>query len=167
LTGPFLGLLAVLGTLLAPATALAHPLGNFTVNQYSRIEPAADGVRIVYVLDLAEIPTFQEKARIDADRDGKVTDAERERYAEAQVEAIRRNLHLTLDGTPVDLHPLGQSATLPPGQGGPAPLRLEGTFLASIPAGDARPIRLAYRDDNFPGRLGWREIVARPGAAGT
>ena len=57
--------LALLAAWLVPSVASAHPLGNFTVNHYSRIEPAGDGVRVVYVLDMAEIPTFQEKPRID------------------------------------------------------------------------------------------------------
>ena len=93
-----IGLFVVVLALATPGPALAHPLGNFTVNRYSRIEPAGDGVRISYVLDLAEIPTFQEQARIDADRDGQVTDVERDRYAEARAEELRRNLHLTIDG---------------------------------------------------------------------
>ena len=60
----FLTVLAL--TILAvPATAFAHPLGNFTVNQYSRIEVGAAGVNVYFVLDMAEIPTFQEKDRID------------------------------------------------------------------------------------------------------
>src|ERR1051326_8242111 len=37
---------AVAALLVAPAAALAHPLGNFTVNHYARIEPRLDGLRI-------------------------------------------------------------------------------------------------------------------------
>ena len=62
--------LAVLATaltaLLAPAAAVAHPLGNFTVNSYSGIELAGNRVYVHYVLDLAEIPTFQEGDRVRA-----------------------------------------------------------------------------------------------------
>jgi hypothetical protein len=46
----------VAAVLSAPATAIAHPLGNFTVNRYAGIELTPDEVRIDYVLDLAEIP---------------------------------------------------------------------------------------------------------------
>ena len=49
---------------------LAHPLGNFSINQFARIEPAADRVRVHYVADLAEIPAYQELVRSDADGDG-------------------------------------------------------------------------------------------------
>ena len=57
----------VLLALLAPAVAAAHPLGNFTVNQYSRIQPSGDTVYVLYVLDLAEIPTFQARSELRAD----------------------------------------------------------------------------------------------------
>ena len=40
-------------------TASAHPLGNFTVNHYAGVELAGDRVYVRYVLDMAEIPTFQ------------------------------------------------------------------------------------------------------------
>ena len=43
-----------------PAVALAHPLGNFTVNHLSLVTVERDAVRVRYVLDLAEIPTLQE-----------------------------------------------------------------------------------------------------------
>ena len=37
----------------------AHPMGNFSVNHYSRLYFKSDGLELTYVLDLAEIPTFQ------------------------------------------------------------------------------------------------------------
>ena len=163
---PRLGALALLlALLLAPTAALAHPLGNFTVNHYSRIEPAGDGVRIFYVLDMAEIPTFQEQPNIDADRDGQVSEAEGERYAQRRAEELRRNLRLRLDGAPTELEAVSRALSFPPGQGGLATLRLETVYWAELPRGGG-PIELSYRDDNDPTRIGWREIVARPGAAG-
>src|SRR5207244_9149719 len=57
--------LALIAAVAAPAAASAHPLGNFTVNRFSRVEAAAGHVYVVYVLDLAEIPTYQ-AGRIDA-----------------------------------------------------------------------------------------------------
>src|SRR5438093_6957659 len=43
----------------APAPASAHPLGNFTVNRYSLIVPERGQIRVTFVVDMAEIPTFQ------------------------------------------------------------------------------------------------------------
>src|SRR5580765_4823637 len=39
--------------------AAAHPMGNFSVNHFARFMPEPGGVKIRYVLDLAEIPTFE------------------------------------------------------------------------------------------------------------
>ncbi|HEY0583204.1 MAG TPA: high-affinity nickel-transporter, partial [Chloroflexota bacterium] len=94
--------------LIVPAAASAHPLGNFTVNHYARIEPAADRVRVVYVLDMAEIPAFQEQPRLTPDPDA---------YATQRAEALLQNLHLTLNGTATPLRLEQRSLTFPPGAG--------------------------------------------------
>ena len=57
-------------------SAEAHPLGNFTINRYARIELGADAVRLHYVVDMAEIPAFQEIRAIDRDGDGLVAQEE-------------------------------------------------------------------------------------------
>ena len=41
----------------------AHPLGNFSVNHLSEVSVSADRVDVRYVLDQAEIPTFQQRGR--------------------------------------------------------------------------------------------------------
>ena len=55
---------ATLASLLVPVAAQAHPLGNFTVNRYSRVELAGRQVDVLYVLDMAEIPTYRERRLI-------------------------------------------------------------------------------------------------------
>jgi ABC-type nickel/cobalt efflux system permease component RcnA len=145
--------LAIVGALL-PGVASAHPLGNFTVNHYARIEPRLDGLRIAYVLDEAEIPTFQDRPQISADPDA---------FADQRAAAIGANLHVSVDGRPVALHLDSRSLTLPDGAGGLPTLRLEATYSASYAAAS----KLEVRDDNDPTRIGWREIVATPGDAAT
>src|SRR5256885_2185264 len=51
----------------------AHPMGNFSVNHYSRIELGANGAEVAYVLDLAEIPTFEllQEWKLDAANPGR------------------------------------------------------------------------------------------------
>jgi hypothetical protein len=74
--------LAALGVLLIPAApAAAHPLGNFSVNQYAGLTLHPDRVDVAVAVDIAEIPTYQERAAVDADHDGTVTDAERGAFA--------------------------------------------------------------------------------------
>ena len=57
--------LAITCVLLAGAfgagEAAAHPLGNFSVNHLTEVEVSRDRVEALYVLDQAEIPTFQER----------------------------------------------------------------------------------------------------------
>lgn len=156
-----LALLAVIAALLLPDVALAHPLGNFTINRYSRIEPLPGSiVRVQYVVDMAEIPTFQERQA--AGLDGAGLD-QKERYLEAKVAELRSRLALTADGAPVALRTVARTLTFPPGQGGLPTLRLAATFEGDLGVA-GRAVRLTYRDDNDVDRLGWKEIVLRPAA---
>jgi nickel/cobalt transporter (NicO) family protein len=132
--------LVLLAALAAPVSASAHPLGNFTINRFSRLEPAGDRLYVLYVLDLAEIPTFQ-AGTIDP---------------RAYAQRIARGLRLTVDGR---LSKLVQRATAlahPVGAGGLHTTRLEillrGPRLTHATA-------IAYRDTNYSDRIGWKEIV--------
>ena len=152
----------VAAVLSAPATAIAHPLGNFTVNRYAGIELTPDEMRIDYVLDLAEIPTVQVRPEIDADADGTVTDAERAAWAARTAPTLLANLTATVDGRPVPLDVVSSSMRFRPGQGGLDILRLEATFTGPV----ASTGELAFADANFADRIGWAEVTAT-GADGT
>ena len=134
----------------AAIPALAHPLGNFTINHYSRVELAGDQARVLYVLDLAEIPTFQEKQRI----------ADDSTYLSRQVEMLSRNVTLTVDGKPLPLKMADHSIQFLPGQGGLSTERLEISMIGASPLSAGRH-DATYRDNNFQGRLGWKEIVVQ------
>lgn len=146
---------ALLGGLI-PQVAQAHPLGNFTINHYSRIEPAGNAVHIFYVLDMAEIPTFQDKPKIDPNPDA---------YADAKANELGGNLRLSLAGAPAALRVLTRTMSFPEGQGGLPTLRLEVVYAADLPSNVNRPVELTYGDDNEVNRIGWREIVVRPGTS--
>ncbi|MGH2656827.1 MAG: nickel/cobalt transporter [Actinomycetota bacterium] len=150
-----LGLAAAV-VLAGPAAASAHPLGNFTLNAYSGITVHPGSVRIEYVLDFAEIPTFQERSRIDVDDDGLVEEDERSAWAERQAEGIGAGLSLQVDGRPVSLVLERSSAAFLPGQAGLDVLRLEATYRAAVPSAG----RAMFHDGNDRGRIGWREITA-------
>src|SRR4051794_41193383 len=69
---------------LLPATpASAHPLGNFTVNHYDGLTLTPTELRDTAIVDSAEIPTLQERSGVDADHDGQLSVAERDRRAAA------------------------------------------------------------------------------------
>ena len=131
---------AALAALLAPAAALAHPLGNFTVNRFSRVEVSGPRLYVRYVLDMAEIPTFQ-AGRIDPG---------------AYSRRIASNLRLGVDGTPATLRPVRTALAHPPGAGGLRTTRLELVLAGPVLAGKSR---VTYRDGNYRNRIGWKEIV--------
>jgi nickel/cobalt transporter (NicO) family protein len=133
-------LFAVGLALLTPGTAAAHPLGNFTINRFSRVELSGPRVYVLYVLDMAEIPTFQ-AGRIDAHT-----------YAAR----IAAGAHLSVDGHRVRLTPVATALAHPPGAGGLRTTRLEVSLRGPRLA---RPARVEYRDTNYADRIGWKEIV--------
>lgn len=147
--GATLALGLVLGAgLLAPAVASAHPLGNFSVNHLTQVRVSADRVDVRYILDEAEIPTFQQRGTPDA-----------ELLARKRAE-VAGGLVLTVDGRQVTLRPNGRATiTHPMGQGGLQTTRVELPLTAPIKA----RARVVVRDDTFAGRVGWRAIVPQPG----
>ncbi|HJV04274.1 MAG TPA: High-affinity nickel-transporter [Actinomycetota bacterium] len=148
--------LAGTGLLGFAGPASAHPLGNFTVNAYAGVTVGPGSVEIDYVLDLAEIPTFQELTRVDTDSDGGVDEAERRAAASAMAEELLAGLSLEVDDGPVPLSLVGARIDLLPGQGGLEVLRLEATYRAPAPSTG----RVRFSDANHEGRPGWREITA-------
>ncbi len=153
--------LALLTALTIPVVVLAHPLGNFTVNHYSQLELSPGHVRIFYVLDMAESPTFQTIQTIDRNGDGKIDAAEGEPFATAKMEELRRGVQLAVAGKPVDLRASAPDLSLPPGQGGLSLLRLTFWMDGALPAARTGAVAAEYRDTNETERLGWREIVVR------
>ena len=134
--------LAVVAVVLAqPREASAHPLGNFTVNHYAGIEVAGDRVYVRYVLDLAEIPTFQSGDRVQAPR---------------FPSELAHQLDLRLGGERVVLRPLAHHVSERPGAGGLPTLRFEAVYAASL-----RGSAFTFADRSFASRIGWREVTVR------
>jgi nickel/cobalt transporter (NicO) family protein len=161
----FLGALFVLigvSTGHHPQVVSAHPLGNFTINHYSRIELAADQVILQYALDMAEIPTFQERVLIDRDQDSQLSEEERIEYLKNKSQALKDGLELLVNGNPVKLQVVSQELDFPPGQGGLPTLRIDLLLQGPLAlAGEEGEQTLYYRDDNYLRRLGWKEIVIK------
>jgi ABC-type nickel/cobalt efflux system permease component RcnA len=143
---------------LAPGAALAHPLGNFTINLYDGITMSAEGAVIDHVLDMAEIPAFQERQGMDIDDDGVVSDAEGATWAADTCRATASDLTLTVGGERSELQPTALGLSFPPGQGGLVTLRLVCTYEAAFaPVSGATDV--TFEDSAYAERLGWREIV--------
>lgn len=148
----------------SPAPASAHPLGNFTVNQYSRLEPGPQGLTITYVVDMAEIPTFQARQTIDADGDGTVSEAEEGAYMDSLVPGLVAGLHLEVGAVASELEILDRQLAFAPGAGDLPTMRLELTLRGPVSEG-ATDARVTYAVTNYEERVGWRDIivVAGPG----
>jgi ABC-type nickel/cobalt efflux system permease component RcnA len=145
------GLLLALVLVGGSAAAGAHPLGNYTINHYARVELSAGLVRVYYVQDSAEIPAFQARRAVDSDPSG---------YLAAEVDRLRHGLALEVDGQPLALRAVRTGLDRPKGEAGLLTLRVAAILEARVPGsagGSTRTLRFA--DHNGVHRLGWREIV--------
>jgi high-affinity nickel-transport protein len=136
----------------------AHPMGNFSVNHYSKISIEGDGIRVQYIIDLAEIPTYQElqQGNITAEPDAPGV----ARYLLSRGEELGRGLSLTVDGKSLPLHLLSKDILFPPGAGGLPTMKMGFVFRASYPQGSGNAAStLLYTDHNFAGHAGWKEII--------
>jgi nickel/cobalt transporter (NicO) family protein len=134
---------------LAPATAAAHPLGNFSINHLVEVRISQQRIDLHYVLDQAEIPTFQERGLANA------------QVLTRKRDEVRKHLTLTVDGEPAPLSFLPNALlSHPPGQGGLPLTRVELWLTAAA----NHPHRVAISDQTFPGRVGWKAVVIRPGS---
>lgn len=151
-------LLALVIALVVVPTVAAHPLGNFTINHYAGLRVSRDTIAIDYVLDMAEIPAFQEIATFDANHNGQPDADETAPYHRGKCESLLPDLDLRLDGRPVGLALDSSAIEFPPGAGGLLTLRLSCAFRAPLaPTGEN--IGVEFEDHSYPKRLGWREIV--------
>ncbi|CAN5249273.1 hypothetical protein BH10ACI1_BH10ACI1_04000 [soil metagenome] len=139
-------------------SASAHPLGNFSVNQYSRLEVEKSQIKIRQILDLAEIPTFQAQSAIDTDKDGKMSDAELNAYADQITPQFLTNLWLTVNNQSIEISAEKKKLTTVLGAGNLPTLRLELDLVGNL-ANTQSVNRVRFENKNYAERLGWNEIV--------
>ncbi len=138
--------------LVLAALGLSHPMGNFSVSHYARLEVRGPGVDLVYVLDLAEIPTFDLLRSWQLER---TSPKERlEAKAREQAKLWLSGLQMKSASQPVYPKFLSSELVISDGAGNLPVARI--TAHAYV---DARAGQLAYEDHNFPDRAGWKEIV--------
>jgi ABC-type nickel/cobalt efflux system permease component RcnA len=144
----------------------AHPLGNFTINHFARLEVGRERLRVHFVIDMAEISTFQELQAADTDGDGQTSDAELGAYLEKVSPQFADGLILNIDGSRLSLRLMKKTIATQPGAGNMPTLRIECDYEAQLPsesavtASTARRLRL--EDMNHRDRIGWREMVVVP-----
>jgi ABC-type nickel/cobalt efflux system permease component RcnA len=151
--------------LIWPLVVWAHPLGNFTINRYSRLVVTQTQIKVHYIVDMAEIPAIAERQRIDKNGDGQLSQDEQREYLGQQVYGLLQNLQLQANGQSLEMVPFVADLTFPEGQGGLLTVRLAIDFIATLSASQT-PWQVAYQDNNYAERrLGWQEIIvqAEPG----
>jgi nickel/cobalt transporter (NicO) family protein len=139
--------------LLWTAAASGHPMGNFSINHYARLDLAPDRCTLTYVLDFAEIPTFEllQQWNVDAKNSAALS-------TQARMEARKWVSQLSIAEGARAVRPELETvrAAVQDGAGGMPILRV--VMLAKIPAGAGT---VHYQDRNYAERTGWKEIVVR------
>jgi nickel/cobalt exporter len=149
----------LLGAFIATtAPAIAHPLGNFTINHLVKVQPRPGAVRVRYILDVAELPTFQIMREVDTSGNWSGADLSRWRVDEASL--VATGLTLKVDGRPAVLTLVSTKARIRPGAGGLPLLYWVGDFLASV---TRAPHRVQVHDATYADRqIGWKDVVVAP-----
>ena len=141
---------SVAALLLLPPGAYAHPMGNFSINHYSKLALNGTGIHIEYILDFAEIPTFQLFPEF---RTGTSESKPQDLAAE-----WARRLQLSLDGQALPLVLVNTNVERRPGAGSLPTVRATLQLESRWPG---RAGTLHFADHNFPERIGWKEIVVQ------
>ncbi|HWG92940.1 MAG TPA: hypothetical protein VNU66_01790, partial [Mycobacteriales bacterium] len=154
-----LGVVLASGALLlaAAAPALAHPLGNFSVNTYSAVAVEPSAVRVDVVVDRAEIPTRQLFPDLDLAA-GALPGGTAGPAADLCADVVRA-ASLEVDGRAVALQLDGSALTLPEGAAGLRTSRLV-CALRSADLGDLVGSSVAYALADVSPAPGWRETTA-------
>ena len=122
--------IATVAAMLLPCAAAAHPMGNFSINHYAAIAVTPARVELRYLIDMAEIPTFQEMHEHGFAADP--ADPRLASYLNAKCSALRDNLTLEADGKRLVLRELGHDAIFPPGAGGLPTMKLGMRLVAAL-----------------------------------
>jgi len=153
---------AAVTLLLVPHDISAHPMGNFSINHYGAIRIDQGDIEIQYLIDMAEIPTFQElrQNKIVAQSE----DPQVRSYLSDQAERLKSGLTLALNGQSLPLELVSSSILFSRGAADLPTMKIGAIYRARCSSACTQNRRdLEYHDANFAGRLGWKEVVVSPG----
>src|SRR5271163_1515293 len=113
-----------------PSAGNAHPMGNFSISHYSAIFVDNGYIEINYIVDVAEIPTYQEMqaSHILAKRDDPLLAG----YLSRKAASFADGLQVEVNGLPVRLELASQDAIFPAGAGGLPTMKLGFIYRAKI-----------------------------------
>jgi ABC-type nickel/cobalt efflux system permease component RcnA len=147
----------IAAVLLLPSVAMAHPLGNATVNRADIIVVGTDRINITHLLDLAEIPTVAAMPRLDSDDNGTVAASEMSDYVGEVCRTDAADSALTINGRRSTLTVTRATGELIPGQAGLQILRISCDWQTPVDLSGETSID--YEAAGLSA-AGWREVVA-------
>jgi ABC-type nickel/cobalt efflux system permease component RcnA len=136
-------------------------MGNFSINHYAGLTIQPDTLELRYLIDMAEIPTFQEMQQfgIEAQND----DPRVKTYLARRASDFANSLLLTIDGYPSSFDLVSQEVIFAVGAGNLPTMKFSFLYRSRLPDQCRGNCELSYQDTNFPGRSGWKEIVTSVG----
>jgi nickel/cobalt exporter len=143
-------------------SAFSHPMGNFSISHYSRLTFGPESIDFLYLIDMAEIPAFQEKPRVDLNGNGTFEANEQDAYLSRKVEELTEGLVVRLNGTRYPLARTSQQLEFLPGGLNLPTLKISLKYKLPLKAIQSKEVNiLEYEDTNFSGHAGWKEIVVQ------
>ncbi|MDP9018851.1 MAG: hypothetical protein M3N19_11095 [Candidatus Eremiobacteraeota bacterium] len=119
-----------------------------------------DALRVRYILDIAEIPTFQ----IMRDRapGGRWNAQTMQSWADAESKVVLNGLQVSVDGRPIGLYAVAPQARTRPGAGGLPILYWTAELRADL-RGSRNAQHIVIADHVYEDRrIGWKDIVVAP-----
>ena len=147
--------------LLGSTNAAAHPLGDFSINQYFIVDGSALRPTVHFLLDVAEIPSFTELDMLDTDFDSQLSPNEVEAYLDQRIPQLARFIHMKMDGAEVPVTVSSHKLILLEGNGA----MLVFNILLSLEAQTdwpESPFTLQLESENYPDEQGTRECLLLP-----
>jgi ABC-type nickel/cobalt efflux system permease component RcnA len=154
---------AIALVLVLPRAAQAHPLGDFSINQYFVVDGNAPKPRIHFLLDVAEIPSFTELDMLDTDYDSELSRVEVETYLDQRIPQLARFITLSIDDRPVPLSVVRHKLILLEGNGAMIVFNILLTLEAET-VWPSTPFTIGIASENYPDEQGTRECLLLPGA---
>jgi nickel/cobalt transporter (NicO) family protein len=146
-----LGVAGIAVLALPAQSASAHPLGNFSVNQALALDLYPNRVEVAAVVDLAELPTLQERAAVAAEGAAG--------YNARVCDTLAHDVTVRVDERRLEWTVRPTGFAYRPGSAGLHTTRLTCALRADadLTAASTVDVTNGYRAD----RIGWRELTAR------
>jgi ABC-type nickel/cobalt efflux system permease component RcnA len=133
------------------------------VNRYVGLQCNGDGsIRIAYLLDFAEMPSYSELDDLDADHDGTLTPHEQRAYLERRLPPLVGAWTVLVNGARATLRVSGSDVAIGQGERGMSTLRIAAEIVAeAVPPmpPDITDVHVDVTDSAFADRPGWREMA--------